>query len=47
MLIVQVRVGKLEIRDVLLDNGFNANIFSESLRKKLELRRPQLAPFMV
>jgi len=47
MLIVQVRVGKFEVKDVLLDNGYNVNIISESLRKKLGLKRPQSAPFVV
>ncbi len=47
MLIVQVRVGKFKVRDVLLDGGFNVIIIFESLKKKLKLRRPQLAPFVV
>jgi hypothetical protein len=48
MPIVQVRMGKFEIRDVLLDGGFNVNIiFFESLRNKLRLRRLQLVPFVV
>jgi hypothetical protein len=40
MSIVQVRVGKFEIRDVLLDGGSGVNIIFENLRMKLELRRP-------
>ncbi len=41
-------MGKFEIRDVLLDGGFNVNIiFFESLKKKLRLRRLQLVPFVV
>jgi hypothetical protein len=47
MPIVQVRVGKFEVRDVLLDGGSNVNIIFESLRKKLGLKRLQLAPFVV
>jgi hypothetical protein len=47
MLIVQVRVGKFKARDVLLDSGFSVNIFAKSLRKKIRLRRPQLASFVV
>jgi hypothetical protein len=47
MSIVQVQVGKFEIRDVLLDDGFDVNIISESLRKKLGLKRTQLAPLVV
>jgi hypothetical protein len=40
ILIVQIRVGKFGIRS-------NVNIISKSLRKKLGLRRPKLAPFVV
>jgi hypothetical protein len=47
MLIVQVRVGKFEVTDVLLDSGSNVNIIFESLKKKLGFKRPQLAPFVV
>jgi len=47
MQVVQVRVGKFEIKDVLLDSGFNANIISKSLKKKLELKTLQSAPFVV
>ncbi len=47
MLIVQVRVGKFEVRDVLLDSGSSVNIISKSLRKKIRLRRPQSASFVV
>ncbi len=47
MPIVQVRVGKFEVRDVLMDGGSGVNIIFESLRKKLRLRRLQLAPFVV
>jgi hypothetical protein len=32
---------------VLLDNGFKVNIIFESLKKKLGLKRPQSAPFVV
>jgi hypothetical protein len=41
MPVVQVYVGKFEIRDVLLDGGYGVNIIFESLRRKLELKRPQ------
>ncbi len=41
MLVVQVQVGKFEVRNVLLDGGSNVNIISESLKKKLKLKRPQ------
>jgi len=47
ILIVQIHVGKFGIRDVLLDDRSNVNIISKSLRKKLGLRRPKLAPFVV
>jgi hypothetical protein len=43
----QVQVGKFEVRDVLLDRGSSVNIILESLRKKLGLRKPQLASFVV
>jgi hypothetical protein len=47
MPVVQIRVGKFEIRDVLLNNGSDVNIIFESLKKKLGLRRPKLTPFVV
>jgi len=47
ILIVQIRVGKFGIRDVLLNGKSNVNIISKSLRKKLGLRRPKLTPFVV
>jgi hypothetical protein len=47
MSIVQIRVGKFEVRDVLLNNGSNVNIIFENLKKKLRLRRSQSTPFMV
>lgn len=47
MHVVQIRVGKLGVKDVVPDGGFRINIISKELRKKLRLRRPQLAPFMV
>lgn len=47
ILVVQVCVGHLEyVKDVLLDGGSNVNIISKSLRK-LGLRKPKLAPFVV
>ncbi len=47
MLVVQVQEGKFEVRDVLINDGSNVNIVSKSLRKKLKLKKPQLAPFVV
>jgi hypothetical protein len=38
--IVQVRIGKFEVKVVLLDNISGVNIISKSLRKKLGLRKP-------
>jgi hypothetical protein len=40
MLIVEVRVGKFEVRDMLLDGGSSVNIIFKSLKKKLGLRIP-------
>jgi hypothetical protein len=45
--VVQVRVGKFEIRNVLLDGRFGVNIILESLRKKLELRKLQPTSFIM
>ncbi len=39
--------GKVWSKDVLMDYGSSVNIISKSLRKKLKLKRPQLAPFVV
>jgi hypothetical protein len=47
MHVVQVRVRKLGMKDVVLDEGFRINIICKEFRKKLGLRMPQLAPFMV
>jgi hypothetical protein len=47
MFVVQVSIGNCEIMDVLLDGGFGVNIFSEHLQRKLGLKKPELAPFMV
>jgi hypothetical protein len=47
MQVVQVWVGKFEVRDVLLNGGSSVNIILKSLRKKLGLRRPQSNPFVV
>ncbi len=47
MPIVQVWVEKLGVRDVLPNGRFGVNTIFESLRKKLRLRRPQLALFVV
>ncbi len=45
--VVQVRVGKFRVRDVLLNDKSSVNIIFESLKKKLVLRKPKLAPFIV
>ncbi len=45
--VVQVHIGKFRVRDVLLDGESGVNIISKSLRKKLGLRKPKLAPFVV
>ncbi len=45
--IVQVWIGKFEIRNVLLDGGSSVNIISRSLRKKLKLKKLQLTSFVV
>jgi hypothetical protein len=47
VLVVQVRVGKFEVRDVLLNSGSDVNIIFESLKKKFKLKRPQSTPFVV
>ncbi len=41
MPIVQIWVGKFEIRVVLLDGGSSVNIISKSLKKRLGLKKPQ------
>jgi hypothetical protein len=45
--VVQVQVGNFEVKDVLLDKASSVNITLESLRKKLGLRKPQPASFVV
>ncbi len=45
--VVQVRVGKFETKDVLLDGGSGVNNISKSLKNKFRLRKPQLASFIV
>jgi len=47
MLVLWIWLGKYGVKDVLLDGGSNLNNILESLRKKLGLRRPQLAPFAI
>jgi hypothetical protein len=44
MPIVQVWVGKFEVRDMLLDGGSIVNIIFDHLTKKLELKGPQSIP---
>ncbi len=45
--VVQVCIGKFGVRDVLLNDKSSVNIIFESLKKKLVLRKPKLAPFIV
>jgi hypothetical protein len=45
--VVQIRIRKFKVRDVLLDGGFGVNIIFEGLRKKLRLKKPKLVPFVV
>ncbi len=45
--VVQIRIRKFGMRDVLLNGKSNVNIIFESLKKKLVLRKPKLAPFTV
>jgi len=40
ILVVQVHIGKFEMRDILLDGRSDANIIFESLKKKLGLKNP-------
>jgi len=47
VLVVQVRVGKFGVSNVLLDGRCNVNIILKSLGKKIGLRKPQLALFVV
>ncbi len=47
MLIVQICIGNCEIMDVLFDSGSGVNIIFEHLQRKLNLKKPQLAPFTV
>lgn len=46
-MVVQIRVRKLGVKDVLLDGGSKVNIIFEELKQKLGLKKLQLAPFMV
>jgi hypothetical protein len=45
--VIEVRIGKFEVKNVLLKGGFGANIILESLRKKLKLKKPQSTSFVV
>jgi hypothetical protein len=47
MPIVQISIGNYEIMDVLLDGGSRIIIIFEHLQRKLGLKKPQLALFMV
>jgi hypothetical protein len=46
MPVVEVRVGRLGVKDLLLDGGSKINIILIE-KEAQEFRRPQLAPFMV
>jgi hypothetical protein len=43
--IIQVKVGRNTIDDVLLDGGSKVNIIIEQLKVKLGLPKPKLAPY--
>ncbi len=47
MPIIQVSIGNCEIMDVILVGGSGINIIYKHLQRKLGLKKPQLAPFMV
>ncbi len=47
ILVVQVCIRKFGVRAILLDGGSGVNMISESLRKKIGLKKPKLAPFVV
>jgi hypothetical protein len=47
MLVIEMCVGRHELQDVLLNEGFDVNITTNVLRRKLGLRKLQLIPFMV
>jgi hypothetical protein len=47
ILIVQVYIRKFGVKDVLMVGGSNVNIISESLRKKLGLRKPKPTFFVI
>jgi hypothetical protein len=40
MLVVQIRIGRIGVSDVLLDGEFRVNIIFERLWKKLGLKGP-------
>jgi len=47
ILIVQVYIGKFGVKNVLLVGRSDMNIISESLRKKLGLRKPKPTLFVI
>jgi hypothetical protein len=47
MVIIQVHVGRNLVDDVLLNEGFGANIITEDLKKRLGLPSAKLAPYML
>ena len=45
MPVISICIGKNIVNDVLLDSGSGVNVITEEERRKLELRKPFLAPF--
>ncbi len=45
MTVIQVQVGKNIVEDVLLDGGTSVNIIIKTLKTKLGLSKPRLAPY--
>jgi hypothetical protein len=45
MAIIQIKVGKTIVEDVLLDGGANVNIIIKNLRTKLSLPKPKPTPY--
>jgi hypothetical protein len=46
MVIIQVHVGKKLVDDMLLDEGFGANIITKDLKKWLGLHSPKISLYM-
>lgn len=47
MTIIQIHIGQNLVDDVLLGEGFGANIIIEDLRKQLGLPFPKPVPYML